>query len=153
MSRPMHLLINCKGDRFMSGFVAFFAFIAALPVAHHVLTRIIRRGMNAEKEKAWLGGVLIISGKTLRKHKTTKPHTQQKKKKSSLAIGYSVIVKKEYTFELGDIEDIAIKRTGPLLGKAVYIEHNGKRYSDQIYFLCLPFTTSSTLKEIRRIFY
>jgi len=137
----------------MSGFVAFFAFIAALPVAHHVLTRIIRRGMNAEKEKAWLGGVLIISGKTLSSHIASWPLALLYVKEGSLAIGYSVIVKKEYTFELGDIEDIAIKRTGPLLGKAVYIEHNGKRYSDQIYFLCLPFTTSSTLKEIRRIFY
>src|SRR3569832_1081921 len=153
MSRPMHLMNNCKGDRFMTGFVAFFAFIAALPVAHLVLTRIIRRGMNAEKEKAWLGGVLIISGKTLSSHIATWPLALLNVKEGSLAIGYSVIVKKEYTIELGDIEDIAIKRTGSLLGKAVYIEHNGKRFSDQIYFLCLPFTTSSTFKEIRRIFY
>src|SRR3569832_2469607 len=137
----------------MSGFVANFAFIAALLVVFFVFFCFFCWLLFAEKVKAWLGGVLIISGKTLSSHIASRPLALLYVKVGILAIGYSVIVKKEYTFELGDIEDIAIKRTGPLLGKAVYIEHNGNRYSDQIYFLCLPFTTSSTLKEIRRIFY
>src|SRR3569832_1135617 len=106
----------------MSGFVAFFAFIAALPVAHHVLTRIIRRGMNAEKEKAWLGGVLIISGKTLSSHIASWTLALLYVKEGSLAIGYSVKKKKKNTKEQDNKENIAIKRTGPLLGKAVYIE-------------------------------
>lgn len=136
----------------MSGFIAFFSFITALFVLHLVATHVIRRQLDTRKEKAWVGGFRIYSGKTLSSYYATWPLALLCVKEGYLAIGHT-LVKKEYVFSPNDIVDISIKRISFLIGRGIFINHNGQLYNDKIYFMCLPFTTKNTLKEIRRIFY
>jgi len=119
-----------------------------------VLTRIIRKGMDLQKEKAWLGGLLIGGSSTnIGGFWGTWPFGLLYVKRGNIAVGFTAILKKEYTFTRGDIVSITPAWVFPFFGRVIRINHNKALYPERICFLTWPFTTKRISEKVNNIFY